>query len=96
MLELEPSGQMLLMIIPPSMNLSGLSTMLIKATGLILLACSAPPLMLAIVTVGQLVDRLIEGVTEAVRKRKSVGPVPMSLVDFSKPLLKVSIGLVEL
>lgn len=63
--------------------------------GLTALASSTQPLMLAMMIVGQLVDRLMKGATEAVGKGNSIRPVLLLLVDLAKPLLKLSIGLVE-
>lgn len=61
--------------------------MLVGAMILMMPESSAWSLILAMMTVGQLVDQLMKGAMEVMGKGKSVRLVPLELVDLAKPPL---------
>lgn len=95
MLEVGTSEQPLMISILPLVDLSGLPTIMATMVGLFSSTLPSPPLMLAIIMVGQLVDHLMKGAMVAMGKRKLVALVPLPLAELAKPLVKVTSGLIE-
>lgn len=63
--------------------------------GLISLALPLPLLMVTAMIVGQLVEWLMKRATVSLRTGKLVMLVPLPLAALAKPLVKVTMGLVE-
>lgn len=88
-------GQPFLVSISTSVDFFGPPTTLSEATGLMASPSPAPPLMLAMMMVDQLVDCLMKGAMVIVRKGKLIAQVSLRLVDLAKPPMKVFVGLVK-
>lgn len=70
--EAGPSGKILLVSIPPAVNLLGPLTILVEAIGLLASTPPTPPLILATMSTSQVMEYLMKGVTVAVGKGKLV------------------------
>lgn len=93
--EVGPFGKPLLVSIPPSMEFSGPPSILATLIRLLAPTPLSPPLMLATISVSQLMDRLMKRAKVAVGDGKLVAQVQFSLVDLAKPPLKMLVVLVE-
>lgn len=95
MLEAEPSEHLLMVSITLLIDLYSPPIIMVTALRLISSALSLPPLTLATIAVGQLVDWLMKGAIFAMGKRKLVVLVPLPLVELAKPFVKVTTELLE-
>lgn len=93
-MEAAPLGHPLLVSIHLSVDISSPPIMMTAAIGLISSALP-PPLILATMIVGQMIDRLMKGATVSAGKGKSVTPISLLLAELAKPPVKVTRGLVE-
>lgn len=79
-LEAGPSDYLLIMSIPPVVELSGPPVMMGTATGLISSALLPPPLLLAIMIVARIIEWLMKGATVALGKGKTIALVSLLLL----------------